>query len=238
MKKSYFSNCPLSLGNEIKAPLVAGVETGFFDLFDPPKNFVCVDLDTNGIFWTAETIPVSLSILPKKIFFFLKDKLTQIFSELNEFIQLNNLDKNLKNNEPNFKKKMADFELLIREVFLKAMVYVLRDLKNYIQIDKFPKDLEAIDHDLNKYFNVEKFLENVEQSEKSFYQELIKTECFFDCILNLTLPSKQQSDLAQSFIFFLYLHAEMSLNGFKDNGIKLKPFNINRDCPTKVFFSP
>jgi hypothetical protein len=47
----YVPLCPLGLAEVLHAPLpfLIGVDSRFFDLYDPPSDVNCVDLDTNNI---------------------------------------------------------------------------------------------------------------------------------------------------------------------------------------------
>lgn len=48
----YIPLCPLALADVLSAPcpFIVGVDSRYFDLYDPPPDVTCVDLDTNTIF--------------------------------------------------------------------------------------------------------------------------------------------------------------------------------------------
>ena len=48
----YVPLCPLSLADVLNAPcpFIVGVDSRYFDLYDPPPDVVCVDLDTQTIY--------------------------------------------------------------------------------------------------------------------------------------------------------------------------------------------
>lgn len=48
----YIPLCPLSLAGVLNAPcpFIVGVDSRYFDLYDPPADVVCVDLDTNMVY--------------------------------------------------------------------------------------------------------------------------------------------------------------------------------------------
>ncbi|KFM69756.1 DENN domain-containing protein 4C, partial [Stegodyphus mimosarum] len=52
----YIPLCPLGLSDVLCAPVpfLVGVDSRYFDLFDPPHDVTCVDLDTNSIFISEE----------------------------------------------------------------------------------------------------------------------------------------------------------------------------------------
>lgn len=47
----YIPLCPLALADVLSAPcpFIVGVDSRYFDLYDPPSDVSCVDLDTNTI---------------------------------------------------------------------------------------------------------------------------------------------------------------------------------------------
>lgn len=48
----YIPLCPLSLSGVLSAPcpFIVGVDSRYFDIYEPPLDVICVDLDTNNIF--------------------------------------------------------------------------------------------------------------------------------------------------------------------------------------------
>lgn len=48
----YIPLCPLALADVLSAPcpFIVGLDSRYFDLYDPPPDVSCVDLDTNTIF--------------------------------------------------------------------------------------------------------------------------------------------------------------------------------------------
>lgn len=55
----YIPLCPLSLAAVLNAPLpfIVGVDSRYFDLYDPPPDVVCVDLDTNTVYLYGFAVP-------------------------------------------------------------------------------------------------------------------------------------------------------------------------------------
>ena len=47
----YIPLCPLGLSEVLNAPVpfIVGVDSRYFDLYDPPSDVTCIDLDTNTI---------------------------------------------------------------------------------------------------------------------------------------------------------------------------------------------
>lgn len=61
----YIPLCPLSLAGVLNAPcpFIVGVDSRYFDLYDPPPDVVCVDLDTNTIYLYALIVFTALTML-------------------------------------------------------------------------------------------------------------------------------------------------------------------------------
>uniref|UniRef100_A0A8D0GE33 DENN domain containing 4B n=1 Tax=Sphenodon punctatus TaxID=8508 RepID=A0A8D0GE33_SPHPU len=55
----YIPLCPLTLADVLCAPVpfIVGVHSSYFDLYDPPHDVICVDLDTNTIFQAGAVNP-------------------------------------------------------------------------------------------------------------------------------------------------------------------------------------
>ena len=135
------------------------MDTRFFDMFDPPQNVICVDLDTNTISWTPDRNSINLKILPKKPLAILKAKLTQIEVELrnvNEFRVQN--AKNTSNKteiDLKIKRKERLLDLMIREAFLRFMASILQNYKTFLRTVTRKPDIKAIDRNLSKFFDSE-----------------------------------------------------------------------------------
>lgn len=69
----YIPLCPMGLVEVLHAPLpyLIGVDSRFFDLYDPPNDVTCVDLDTNNI---------SVSIWPSHPFLQHRSKFNRFYS--------------------------------------------------------------------------------------------------------------------------------------------------------------
>ncbi|XP_023585502.1 C-myc promoter-binding protein isoform X3 [Trichechus manatus latirostris] len=64
----YVPLCPLALADVLSAPcpFIVGIDSRYFDLYDPPPDVSCIDLDTNTISQTGDKKNVAWKILPKK----------------------------------------------------------------------------------------------------------------------------------------------------------------------------
>ncbi|XP_016108690.1 DENN domain-containing protein 4B [Sinocyclocheilus grahami] len=57
----YIPLCPLRMADVLCAPMpfIVGVHSSYFELYDPPTDVVCVDLDTNTVFQSEDKKPLS-----------------------------------------------------------------------------------------------------------------------------------------------------------------------------------
>uniref|UniRef100_A0A5F7ZTR5 DENN domain containing 4A n=1 Tax=Macaca mulatta TaxID=9544 RepID=A0A5F7ZTR5_MACMU len=64
----YVPLCPLALADVLSAPcpFIVGIDSRYFDLYDPPPDVSCVDVDTNTISQIGDKKNVAWKILPKK----------------------------------------------------------------------------------------------------------------------------------------------------------------------------
>lgn len=168
--------------------------------------------------------------MPKNVRQNLSNKLEKILGDINNLYLI-------KNQEIESKKKLRKLELSIREAFLKAMASILFDYKDFLQTATRRPDLKAIDRNIVKYFDVERFLNSKISSEKFFYQELIRTQLFYDCIMNLSFTSELDPALAQSFMVFSDICSKMNRNSSNDE-IKLLSLSDSSDSQTIVMVPP
>uniref|UniRef100_A0A8C4K1N9 DENN domain containing 4A n=1 Tax=Dromaius novaehollandiae TaxID=8790 RepID=A0A8C4K1N9_DRONO len=82
----YIPLCPLALADVLSAPcpFIVGIDSRYFDLYDPPPDVSCVDLDTNTISQTGDKKAVAWKILPKKPCKNLMNTLSNLYQQLAE----------------------------------------------------------------------------------------------------------------------------------------------------------
>uniref|UniRef100_A0A4W3K1M4 DENN domain containing 4A n=1 Tax=Callorhinchus milii TaxID=7868 RepID=A0A4W3K1M4_CALMI len=82
----YIPLCPLALADVLSAPcpFIVGVDSRYFDLYDPPNDVSCVDLDTNTISQTEDRKNLTWKILPKKACKNLMNSLNNLYEQLAE----------------------------------------------------------------------------------------------------------------------------------------------------------
>jgi len=228
---SYLPMCPLNLCQLIEAPgsFILGMDSRFFDLFDPPENVICVDLDTNTISWTPDRESINQKILPKRPLTVLKDRLTQLYKEIENLTAANkDPSKPLTEQEQRYRRRrIRELELAIREAFLRFafnnllnlikiknsnifvilincrfMVSIMHNYKQFLRTVTRRPNQTALDRNLATFFDCEGFVRSKEPSSRVFFQELIKTQLFYDCVMNLSFATELDQSLIDSFAFF------------------------------------
>ncbi|TMS05202.1 C-myc promoter-binding protein [Larimichthys crocea] len=90
----YIPLCPLALADVLSAPcpFIVGVDSRYFDLYVPPADISCVDLDTNTISQKDDKKALTWKILPRRACKHLLNTLNKLYQQLTECGQLNRED--------------------------------------------------------------------------------------------------------------------------------------------------
>ncbi|XP_041980512.1 DENN domain-containing protein Crag isoform X2 [Aricia agestis] len=184
----YIPLCPLGLAEVLHAPLpyLIGVDSRFFDLYEPPPDVTCVDLDTNNITICESQRHISLKLLPKRQARILRQTLEQLFANIRPGMLASPVhsNDNKYNGEPTtsldreFQKRRKEqaLELKIQEAFLRFMAVTLQGYRNYlIPITKAPTVGTTDPHAL---FHMDSFMRSREKSQQRFYELMMRTQMF------------------------------------------------------------
>nr|XP_023017327.1 DENN domain-containing protein 4C isoform X2 [Leptinotarsa decemlineata] len=177
----YIPLCPLGLVEVLHAPLpfLIGVDSRYFDLYDPPPDVSCIDLDTN-IITIAETQRQTLNfkLLPKRAAKILKSTLDYLYYQLRNNTSVASDTVNQDDIELEFqrRKKEQAQELEIQEAFLKFMAMALKGYRSYLlPITKAPTvgttDPQAL-------FQLNDFLRSRDKTHHKFFTLLMRTQMF------------------------------------------------------------
>lgn len=71
-------------------PFLIGVDSRFFDLYDPPLDVHCVNLDTNNIAVCEDKKFLTSKLLPKKAARILKSNLEKVYNKLGDMEKIRN----------------------------------------------------------------------------------------------------------------------------------------------------
>ncbi|XP_049281362.1 DENN domain-containing protein Crag isoform X1 [Anopheles funestus] len=189
----YIPLCPLGLAEVLHAPLpyLIGVDSRFFDLYEPPSDVTCVDLDTNNISLCESQKHLTTKLLPKRAARVLRQTLRNLEElSLNQGYDSNNsLDRDLKK-----RKREQNLEQRIQEAFLQFMACILKGYRDYlVPISKAPT-IGATDP--SALFRMDAFLRSRDKAHHKFFQLLMKTQMFIRFIEERSFVSDSDHNLA------------------------------------------
>ncbi|XP_052872002.1 DENN domain-containing protein Crag isoform X2 [Anopheles cruzii] len=189
----YIPLCPLGLAEVLHAPLpyLIGVDSRFFELYEPPNDVTCVDLDTNNISLCDSQKHLTTKLLPKRAARTLRQTLRNLdeLGQGNGSDSSNSLDRDLKK-----RKREQNLEQRIQEAFLQFMASILKGYRDYlVPISKAPT-VGATDP--TALFRMEAFLRSRDKAHHKFFQLLMKTQMFIRFIEERSFVSDGDHNLA------------------------------------------
>ncbi|XP_048825979.1 DENN domain-containing protein 4C-like [Brienomyrus brachyistius] len=196
----YIPLCPLSLAGFLNAPcpFIYGVDSRYFDLYDPPADVVCVDLDTNKIYRSEDKKHCNWKNLPKKPCKSLLSSLSNLHHPLAT------VNRNLKEGlavemtpmEVDFTwhKKKTSLEMEVQEAFLRFMASILRGYRSYLKpITQAPSEKTTA---IESLCDLQGFLKSRDRTQQKFYSQLTNTQIFIRFIEERTFVSDKDTGLA------------------------------------------
>uniref|UniRef100_A0A672PTY8 DENN domain containing 4C n=1 Tax=Sinocyclocheilus grahami TaxID=75366 RepID=A0A672PTY8_SINGR len=196
----YIPLCPLSLAGVLNAPcpFIVGVDSRYFDLYDPPPDVVCVDLDTNTIYLSDEKRNSNWKNLPKKPCKGLINSLGNLHHQLATVRRtaLEGLAVEMTPIEADFTwhKKKTELEMEIQEAFLRFMTSILKGYRTYLKpITQAPSEKATAADSL---YDLQGFLKSRDRAHQKFYSQLTKTQIFIRFIEECTFVSDKDTSLA------------------------------------------
>ncbi|XP_062320879.1 DENN domain-containing protein 4B-like isoform X1 [Osmerus eperlanus] len=194
----YIPLCPLRLADVLNAPMpfIVGVHSSYFDLYDPPADVVCVDLDTNTIFQTEDKKPLSWRSLPRKHGKILFNSLTNLHKTLEKICTPGQEEATLEYLLTDYDLiygRQKQLELEIQEAFLRFMSSLLKGYRTYLlPITQAPSDRTT---DCSSLFNLQGFLKSRERTHQKFYIQLTRTQMFSQFIEECSFVSDRHACL-------------------------------------------
>ncbi|XP_010641565.1 C-myc promoter-binding protein isoform X5 [Fukomys damarensis] len=196
----YVPLCPLALADVLSAPcpFIVGIDSRYFDLYDPPPDVSCVDLDTNTISQTGEKKNVAWKILPKKPCKNLMNTLNNLHQQLAELQQRPRddglMDLTMNDYDFNSGKRLHMIDLEIQEAFLFFMASILKGYRSYLRpITQAPSETAT---DAASLFALQAFLRSRDRSHQKFYNMMTKTQMFIRFIEECSFVSDKDASLA------------------------------------------
>ncbi|KAM3610011.1 uncharacterized protein V6R79_023842 [Siganus canaliculatus] len=196
----YIPLCPLALADVLSAPcpFIVGVDSRYFDLYVPPSDISCVDLDTNTISQKDDKKALTWKILPRRACKHLLNTLNKLYQQLTDGGQLDRDDMQMEHtvtdSELNGGKSLHTLELEIQEAFLRFMAAILRGYRSYLlPITQAPSEKTT---DASSLFDLQGFLKSRDRSHQRFYSLMIKTQMFSRFIEECSFVSDKDASLA------------------------------------------
>ncbi|CAM4694413.1 unnamed protein product [Caretta caretta] len=194
----YIPLCPLTLADVLCAPVpfIVGIHSSYFDLHDPPRDVICVDLDTNTIFLSEERKLLSPRSLPRRPCKVLLAALRAHFQQLDEMY-------NKPVEEASLEFLLTDYDLVygrrkqleleIQASFLRFMACVLKGYRSFLlPITQAPCDTT---HDSSSLFFLQGFLKSRDRAYHKFYGQLLRTQLFTQFIQECSFVSDRHACL-------------------------------------------
>ncbi|KAF3692444.1 DENN domain-containing protein 4B Brain-specific gene 4 protein [Channa argus] len=194
----YIPLCPLQMADVLLAPMpfIVGVHSSYFDLYDPPTDVVCVDLDTNTIFQSDDKKPLSWRSLPRKHSKTLFNTLTNLHKTLEKIctpVQEEATLEFLLTDYDQIYRRQKQLELEIQEAFLRFMSCLLRGYRTFLlPITQAPSDTTT---DCSSLFNLQGFLKSRDRTQQKFYSQLTRTQMFTQFIEDCSFVSDRHACL-------------------------------------------
>ncbi|KAL1781985.1 C-myc promoter-binding protein [Sigmodon hispidus] len=196
----YVPLCPLALADVLSAPcpFIVGIDSRYFDLYDPPPDVSCVDLDTNTISQTGDKKNVAWKILPKKPCKNLMNTLNNLHQQLARLQQRPRddglMDLAMNDYDFNSGKRLHMIDLEIQEAFLFFMASILKGYRSYLRpITQAPSETAT---DATSLFALQAFLRSRDRSHQKFYNMMTKTQMFIRFIEECSFVSDKDASLA------------------------------------------
>ncbi|XP_038626145.1 DENN domain-containing protein 4C isoform X2 [Tachyglossus aculeatus] len=196
----YIPLCPLSVAAVLSAPVpfIVGVDSRYFDLYDPPPDVVCIDLDTNMVYISDEKKSMNWKQLPKKPCKNLLSTLKKLYPQLSSVhrktqegsaVEMTPIEADF-----SWQKKTTELEMEIQEAFLRFMASILKGYRVYLKpLTQAPsKKATAVD----SLFDRQGFLKSRDRTYTRFYSVLTKTQIFIRFIEECSFVSDKDTGLA------------------------------------------
>ncbi|XP_053479014.1 C-myc promoter-binding protein [Ictalurus furcatus] len=196
----YIPLCPLALADVLSAPcpFIVGVDSRYFDLYEPPADISCVDLDTNTISHKEDRRALTWKILPRKACKRLINTLSSLHQQLVQDYLLSReegqIDSSMSERDPGSGKSLQSLELEIQEAFLRFMAAILKGYRSYLlPITQAPSEKAT---DASSLFDLQGFLKSRDRSHQKFYFLMTKTQMFIRFIEECSFVSDKDASLA------------------------------------------
>ncbi|KAF2368050.1 uDENN domain [Trinorchestia longiramus] len=205
----YIPLCPLGLSSLLNAPIpfLLGLDSRFFDLYHPPQDIICVDLDTGAIFIPEDKKAINEKLIPKRCVKTLKNSLEELWANCHDLDCQREMIRS--------KQKMAaagkdlgddgsltetfkirrmeqELEVKIQEAFLTFTASLLNGYSAFL----LPIASQNLSPDTANLFDIEGFVKSRDRSYQKFYSMLVSTQMFSKFIEERSFVSDKDASLA------------------------------------------
>ncbi|KAK7074904.1 DENN domain-containing protein 4B [Halocaridina rubra] len=200
----YVPLCPLGLSDFLNAPIpfLLGLDSRFFDLYDPPTDVICIDLDTGAMSVPEDRNHLVMRLLPKRATRTLKLTLESLCEKIHKFEKSFQQHLKSQKTEPDagidsdfkMKRKEQQLDLEIQEAFLRFTATILKGYSNYLLPIVSAK--AGATCDTASLFDMEAFVKSRDRAYHRFYQLLVNTQLFSKFIEERSFVSDKDASLA------------------------------------------
>ncbi|XP_071273576.1 LOW QUALITY PROTEIN: DENN domain-containing protein 4B [Agelaius tricolor] len=191
----YIPLCPLALADVLCAPVpfIVGIHSSYFDLYEPPRDVIFVDLDTNTIFQSEERKLLSPRALPRRPCKVLLASLHSLSQQLDELLSAPGEEEPpelVLSDAEAAGARRAQLELEARAAFLRFMACALRGYRSFLR-PIAPAPAPA-GRDAGSLFALQGFLRSRERAYQRFYGQLLRTQLFTQFIEDCSFASDRE----------------------------------------------
>lgn len=234
----YVPLCPLFLAMTLNAPfpVIFGIDSRYFDTYDPPSDATCVDIDTNTILLPDDKKGMNWKILPKKPAKKLLNMLSGLYREVLKSGISDSVSDDLAvemaplDDDFNKKKKQTILELKIQDAFLIFMASIMKDYNKYLlPITQQPTQRVT---DADARFDCNGFIKSRDKASHVFFKQLSKTQQFIKLVEDVSFVTEHD----ERFAFFEECTERVDAESKED--VKLIDYEAVHDSEHTVFVTP
>uniref|UniRef100_A0A8C7NLE6 UDENN domain-containing protein n=1 Tax=Oncorhynchus mykiss TaxID=8022 RepID=A0A8C7NLE6_ONCMY len=185
----YIPLCPLSLAGVLNAPFpfIVGVDSRYFDLYDPPPDVVYpYTLKEHFPHFDMWICLHTLSCCKYPVWWLFSVRRT---AQEGLAVEMTPIEADF-----TWHKKMTSLEMEIQEALLRFMANILKGYRSYLKpITQAPSEKAT---SADSLYDLQGFLRSRERTHQKFYSQLTKTQIFIRFIEECTFVSDKDTGLA------------------------------------------
>ncbi|XP_053822683.1 DENN domain-containing protein 4B isoform X2 [Vidua chalybeata] len=169
------------------------IHSSYFDLYEPPRDVIFIDLDTNTIFQSEERKLLSPRALPRRPCKVLLASLHSLSQQLDELLSAPGEEEPpelVLSDAEAAGARRAQLELEARAAFLRFMACALRGYRSFLR-PIAPAPAPA-GRDAGSLFALQGFLRSRERAYQRFYGQLLRTQLFTQFIEDCSFASDRE----------------------------------------------